>query len=197
MSTHGVRSGRTHLPDSYRLHSTLDLTRDKRAAITIQAGFGLTVVAMIVVALVLDLPFESTLGTALTITITVAACLAYMVVHELTHAVLLWWLTQERPTVAVRLPYLITGSQALLTRGKAVVVALAPLVLYTVVLLDLLRTLPSQFFLTVYVVLVLNVAGSSGDVLQAYAFLRLPQAALIRDDGNVTSVFLPADGEAR
>jgi len=191
MAIHGVRPGQTQLPDSYRLHSTLDLKRDKRAATTIQAGFGLTVAAMIVVALVLDLPFESDLSTALTITITVAACVAYMVVHELTHAALLWWLTKERPTVAVRLPYLITGSQALLTRGRAVVVAVAPLVLYTVLLLGLLWTLPSQFFLTVYIVLVLNVAGSAGDALQAHAFLRLPHAALIRDDGKVTSVFLP------
>lgn len=193
MATYSVRPGRTHLPESYRLHSTLDLKNDERAATTIKAAFGLTVAAMIAMAFVLDLPFESTLSTGLMTAITVAACLVYMVVHELTHAVLLWWLTRERPTVAVRLPYLTTGSQAFVTRGMAVVVALAPLVLYTVVLLNLLRTLPSNFFLTVYVVLVLNVAGSAGDVLQARAFLKLPHVALVRDDGRQTSVFLPAE----
>ncbi|MGC0249836.1 DUF3267 domain-containing protein [Pseudactinotalea sp. Z1748] len=146
---------------------------------------------MIVLALVLDLPFESAFNAGVLTAITVAACLAYIVAHELTHAVLHWWLTREPPTVAVRFPYLVTGSQAVLTRSTAVVVALTPLVLYTLVLLDLLRTLPTSFFLTIYVVLVLNVAGSVGDVLQAHAFVKLPPAALIRDDGEETSVFLP------
>ncbi|WP_454083355.1 DUF3267 domain-containing protein [Georgenia sp. Marseille-Q6866] len=193
MAHRSVRPRRIDLPDSYRLHSTLDLKDDKRAATTIKVAFALTVAAMITLALVLDLPFQSTLSTGASVSITVVACLAYMVVHELTHAALLWWLTRERPTVGVRFPYLITGSQAFLTRGGAVVVALTPLVLYTLVLLDLLRSLPPEFFLTVYVVLVLNVAGSAGDVLQARAFLRLPPAALIRDDGEETSVFLPAE----
>ena len=193
MAHRSVRPRRIDLPDSYRLHSRLDLKDDKRAATTIKVAFALTVAAMIALALVLDLPFQSTLSTGVSVSITVVACLAYMVVHELTHAVVLWWLTRERPTVGVRFPYLITGSQAFLTRGRAVVVALTPLVLYTLVLLDLFRSLPSEFFLTVYVVLVLNVAGSAGDVLQARAFFRLPPEALIRDDGEETSVFLPAE----
>lgn len=183
----------TDLPANYRLQSTLDLKEDKGAATTIKVAFGLAVAAMIVAALVLDLPFQSTLSTGVSVSITVVACLAYMVVHELTHAALLWWLTHERPTIGVRFPYLITGSQAVLTRVEAVVVALTPLVLYTLVLLSLLRSLPSEVFLTVYVVLVLNVAGSAGDVLQARAFLRLPPVALIRDDGEETSVFLPME----
>lgn len=192
MAHYGVRSRRTDLPENYQLHSALDLKKDKRAATTIKVAFTLTVTAMTVLALVLDLPSGSALSTGARVAITVTACLVYMLVHELTHAAMLWWLTQERPTIGVRLPYLITGSPAILTRGRAVVVALTPTVLYTLVLLDLLRTLPSQFFLTVYVVLVLNVAGSAGDVLQAHAFLRLPRTVLIRDDGTETSVFLPA-----
>lgn len=191
MAYRSVRPRGTDLPDNYRLHSTLDLKQDARAVTTIKVSFALIVAAMIVLALVLDLPFESAFDAGVLTAITVAACLVYMVAHELTHAALLWWLTRERPTVAVRFPYLVTGSQAVLTRSTAVVVALTPLVLYTLVLLDLLRTLPTSFFLTVYVVLVLNVAGSVGDVLQAHAFVRLPAAALIRDDGEETSVFLP------
>lgn len=192
MAYSSVRPRRTELPEHYRLHSTLDLKEDKRAATTIKVAFALTVIAMIVLALVLDLPRGDGLSSGVKVLITVAGCLAYMLVHELTHAVMLWWLTQERPTIRVRFPYLITGSPAFLTRAGAVAVALTPGLLYTLVLLDLLRTLPSQLFVTVYVVLVLNVAGSAGDVLQARGFLKLPRTALIRDNGRETSVFLPA-----
>lgn len=124
--------------------------------------------------------------------VTVAACLLFMVLHELTHGLVLWVLTRVPPTYAVRLPYLVTGSQALLRRREAVAVALAPLLLWGAVLLVLLSVVPADLFLTVYVLLALNVAAAAGDVLQAWVFGRLPQGALVRDDGRQTTVYLPA-----
>jgi len=179
------------VPLGYRLHMTLDLRDDRRAAVTIQVSFAVVVAVMVAAALVLDLPLDGPLGPVVTTVLTIGACLAYMALHELTHALLLWMLTHERPSIAVRLPYLVTGSRALLTRATAVVVALAPLAFFTPVLLVLLGALPSRYFLTAYVVLGLNLASSAGDVFQAQAFLRLPGPALIRDDGKQTSVYLP------
>ena len=181
----------TEVPVGYRLHSTLDLKEDPRAAVTIQVGFAAAVAGLVAAALLLDLPLDGSWHPAVVAAVTVAACVVYMVVHEATHGAVLWWLTKVRPTFAVRLPYLVTGSPALISRRQAVVVALTPVVLWGLVLLDLLRDLPAELFLTVYVVLVLNVAGSAGDALQAHAFARLPADALVRDDGRVTEVFLP------
>ena len=181
----------TEVPAGYRLHSTLDLKENPRAAVTIQVGFAAAVAALIAVALLLDLPLDGSWHPAVVAALTVAACLVYMVAHEAIHGVFLWWLTKVRPTFAVRLPYLVTGSPALISRRHAIVVALAPVVLWGLVLLSLVRDLPSELFLTVYVVLVINVASSAGDALQAYAFARLPADALVRDDGRVTQVFLP------
>lgn len=59
--------------------------------------------------------------------------------------------------------------------------------------MTLLVTLPSQFFFSVYIVTILNFAGSSGDYFQAYAVAKLPPTALIQDDGRVTTVYLPAE----
>lgn len=185
------RTAPTDVPAGYRLHATLDLKEDPRAAAVIQVGFASAVAALIAVALLLDLPFDGSWHPAVVAAITAAACVAYMVVHEATHGTALWWLTKVRPTFAVRLPYLVTGSPALISRRQAIAIALAPVVLWGLVLLTLLRDLPAELFLTVYVVLVLNVAGSAGDALQAYAFARLPADALIRDDGRVTTVYLP------
>ena len=191
MTHRGVTAGTDEGLRGHRLHSTLDLKEDRSAATTIQVAFVGTVVAMVVAALALDLPLDSSLSGGVTAVVTVVACIAYMALHELTHALLLWVLTRERPSVAVRLPYIVTGSRTLLTRRTAVVVALAPVVLFTVVLLGLLASLPESLFLPAYVVLGLNLASSAGDVLQARAFLQLPAAALIRDDGATTSVYLP------
>ncbi|WP_143780586.1 DUF3267 domain-containing protein [Ornithinimicrobium sp. CNJ-824] len=148
---------------------------------------------MVGLALLLDLPVDSAWGPWTVALVTVLACLAYMALHELTHAGLLWALTGTRPTVGVRLPYLVTGSQALLSRRTATTVALGPLVLWGLVLLGLLAVVPDQVFLTGYVLAGLNLAGSAGDLLQAWRVGRLPSSALVRDDGRRTTVHLPTD----
>lgn len=176
--------------DEYRLTSTLDLKEDRKAALTVQAGFAVTVAVMVALVPLLDLPMGSAWPGVLVAGVTVVACLAYMVAHELTHGLLLWWLTGARPSFAVRLPYLVTGSQELLTRRVAVTVSLAPLVLWSLVLLSLLPVVPPELFLTWYVVLALNLAASAGDVLQAWLLSHLPRAVRIRDDGRQTTVWV-------
>ena len=179
------------LPSDYRLHLTLDLKEDKSAATAIQVTFVLTAAAMIGLAVLLDFPLASGWSTAVVIVATVAACVFYMVLHELTHGVALGLLSDVPATFAVRLPYLVTGSDAYFNKKSAIAVAVAPAVLWGVVLVVVLLTVPSDLFLTVYVVLTLNLAGSAGDFFQARAISKLPSAALIQDDGEQTSVFVP------
>ncbi|WP_131105478.1 DUF3267 domain-containing protein [Ornithinimicrobium sufpigmenti] len=171
---------------------TLDLKTNRTAALTVQVGVALTVATAIALALLLDLPLDSGWGSGITAVVTVAAVVVYMVGHELTHGAMLWALTRVRPTYAVRLPYLTTGSQALLTRPAAVTVALAPFLLWAVLLSALWLTLPQDGRLTLYVLLALNAAGSVGDAVQAWAFARLAPGSLIRDDGRQTTVFSPS-----
>lgn len=174
-------------PD-HRDPAVLDLEEDRGAGLRVQAGFALVVATMVGLALLLDLPLDSTWAGGTVALVTVLACVVYMALHELTHAALLWVLTRTRPTVGVRLPYLVTGSEALLTRRVAVTVGLGPLVLWGVLLLGLLAVVPADLFLTVYVLVGLNLAGSAGDVLQAWRIGRLPGSVLVRDDGRRTTV---------
>ncbi|GAA2570117.1 DUF3267 domain-containing protein [Pseudonocardia hydrocarbonoxydans] len=151
------------------------------------------VVAAVMVGLgfLLDLPPTGWDGWT-TAAATALACLLYMAVHELTHGAFLWMLSGVRPTVALRVPYLVTGSRAYLDRRAFVVVALAPVVLWGAVLMVLLLTVAPQFLLTVYVVTALNFASSAGDYYQACVVARLPRSVVIQDDGTTTRVFLPA-----
>lgn len=180
------------LPADYRCHSEVDLKADRRAAAGIQVIFVLVVGVMVGLVFVLDLPLDGRWSAGATAAATVVACVVYMAVHELTHAAALRTFSDVAPTVALRFPYLVTGSRAYLNRRAAAVVALAPGAVWGVVLIVLLLTLPQQFFLTVYVVTALNFAGSAGDCVEAHAVARLPQSALIQDDGTATRVFLPA-----
>lgn len=194
MSVRSTTPNTTELPADYRFHTEVDLKANKKVATTIQLAFVAVAVAVVMagLAFVLELPLSSSWNAWATAAGTVAACLTYMAVHELTHVAFLRMFSEARPTVKLRFPYLITGSQAYFNQRTFVVVALAPSVIWGVVLIVLLLTLPPQFFLTVYIVTALNFASSAGDYFQAYAFARLPTAALIQDDGAATRVYLPA-----
>jgi hypothetical protein len=182
-----------NLPAGYDARTTVDLKADVKIAAAIQVGFVVIALVLVGSAYILGFPLSSGLSTWATIVLTVAACLFYMVAHELTHAGLLWFFTRLRPAIALRFPYLIVGGQGYLNRRTFLIVALAPVVIWGLVLVTLLETLPQQFHLSLYIVTVLNFAGSSGDYFQAYAIAKLPPTALVQDNGRVTTVYLPPE----
>lgn len=179
------------LPSNYRESQTIDFKKDRKFAIAIQAIF----VAIAVMAVIIPLLFSVRLGTTwspiLTIPATFLAALIYMAVHEATHGVMLQVLTKVKPSYRVRFPFLTTGNRAYLTRRSTAIVALAPAVLWGVVLSAVLLTIPADFQLTAYILLALNFAGSSGDFVETFVVERLPRNALVKDDGNKIRVFLP------
>nr|THJ68914.1 DUF3267 domain-containing protein [Rhodococcus qingshengii] len=191
--THRMIGNTNVLPAQYAVRTTVDLKTDRKIAAAIQVVVISIAVVLVGLALILDFPFSSDFSTWVTIVMTVVACLFYMVVHELTHAGFLWLFSRTRPAVMLRIPYLAVGGRGYLNTRSFLVVALAPVVVWGFVLVTLLLTLPSQFFFSVYVVTILNFAGSSGDYFQAYAVAKIPSSALIQDDGRVTTVYLPAE----
>ena len=181
------------LPPGFEVSTTVDLKSDRKIAVAIQVVFVSIVVVLVGLALILGFPLSSGFSTWATIVGTVVACLIYMVVHELTHAGFLWLFSRMRPAIALRFPYLTVGGRGYLNTRSFLVVDLAPVLFWGLVLVTLLLALPSEFFFSVYVVTILNFAGSSGDYFQAYAIAKLPPTALIQDDGSVTTVYLPAE----
>lgn len=179
------------LPSSYLKHLTVDLKKDRRLAVAVRGIFVLVALSAVVAALLIDLPRDPSWGPAVTIPVTLAACLVYMAVHEATHGVVLQLLTKVKPSYAVRFPFLTTGNHAYLTRRSAVTVALAPSVLWGIVLILALFTLPQDYLLSAYILLTLNFAGSAGDFVEVYVVSRQQHDALVKDDGNQINVFLP------
>ena len=180
------------LPSAYLQYLTVDLKKDRKAAVAVQGIFVLVVLLAAAAALLLDVPLATSWGPAVTIPVMLAACLVYMAVHEATHGVALQLLTKARPSYAVRFPFLTTGNHAYLTRRSTVIVALAPAVIWGVVLFIALLTLPADYLLSTYILLTLNFAGSAGDFVEVYVVSRQQQDALVKDDGNQIHVFVPA-----
>lgn len=179
------------LPANYRAHLTVDLKKDKKLAFPVQGIFVLISLVAVGAALLLGLPLGTDWAPVVTLFVTLAACLVYMAVHEATHGVTLQLLTRVSPSYKVRFPFLTTGNRAYLTRRSAVIVALAPAVVWGIVLLAALLTLPDDYRLTAYILLALNFAGSAGDFVEVRVVSRQRPEALVQDDGSKIHVFLP------
>ena len=184
------------LPSNYRQHMTVDLKKDRRFAVAVQGIFVLVVLLAAAAVLLLDLPTTTSWPHLVTIPVTLAVCIVYMAVHEMTHGVALQLLTKVKPSYAVRFPFLTTGNHAFLTRRSAVLVALAPATIWGIALVVALLTLPPDYLLSAYILLTLNFAGSAGDFVEVYVVSRQQQDALVKDDGNQIHVFLPGNSSS-
>ena len=80
---------------------------------------------------------------------------------------------------------------AYLTRRTAVIVALTPCLAWGIVLLVALLTVPADYRLTAYILLVLNFAGSAGDYLEVYVVHQQQPDALVQDNGDSVHIFVP------
>ncbi len=181
------------LPATYREHRAVNL-KDKKFTVAVQGIFLVVALAALGVALLRLLPLDTSWSSVLTIPVTLVACIIYMAAHEATHGVLLHMLTKVKPFYAVRFPFLTTGNHAYLTRRSAVIVALAPAVIWGIILIAALSAAPQDYRLTVYILLALNFAGSAGDYVEVYVVTRQQPDALVQDDGNKVRVFIPRDG---
>ena len=85
--------------------------------------------------------------------------------------------------------YAFAGSNDYYDKRSYIVIALAPIVVWGVVLLVLNLLVPVQWFWIVYWVQVSNISGAAGDLYVTYRFSRLPQDILVQDYGVGMTVY--------
>ncbi|WP_018298125.1 DUF3267 domain-containing protein [Corynebacterium lubricantis] len=183
-------SATSQLPANYVLDHTINIQQDDKAKI--QGYFIAIALVAFAIALLFDLPITSDWHTGVVIVITIIAVVVYLALHEATHGIVAKWLTQTPSTYSFSFPFLRTSNTGFLTRRGLAAVSLAPVAVWGVVLLLALLVVPEDFRMTLYILLALNFAGSSGDCIEAAAALKQPENTLLRDNGDELEVYLPA-----
>jgi len=176
------------LPSGYLQYSTINLS-DRKTAIKIQYVFIGVAFLFFVGARLLDFPLSSSYSGWITALITVSLCLAYMFIHELTHGLFIQLISHQKPKYNLSFPYLTTGVDVYLNKRSFIIVCLAPVVIWGLILTGILIMVPEAWFLIVYIVLIVNFAGSAGDYFQFLKALGIPDDALLKDDGHLTVVY--------
>ena len=177
------------LPTNYELSKKIDLKKDNKLNSIIQIIFILIAIVFVGFAIIFKLPIKNEFNAFKNIVITVGLVFLYMIVHELTHGIFIQVLSKEKPNYNFRFPFLTTGSNVYYNKKSFIIIALAPVIVWGIILLLALFVVPQYLFMSVYIVLGLNFAGSAGDYVQVVSFSKLSNTTLLYDDGNETSVY--------
>ena len=175
------------LPRGYRFAGTLDFMRNRAQVVSVlKLALALTALPLIA-GLIAAPPKPSLRGFIDTWYLWPATALmlvAYIALHELVHGAAMFALSGVKPVFGIRLPYAYAGSTAWFDRRSHVITALAPLIVWGIVLQILISRLPGMWFWPLWIVQISNLSGSAGDIYCAWALLRMDGRLLIQDTGT-------------
>ena len=85
--------------------------------------------------------------------------------------------------------YAYAGSDDYYSKGAYIFIALAPVVLWGVVLLATNLFMPREWFWVVYFIQICNISGAAGDFFVTFKFSRMPSDILVKDYGVGMEVY--------
>lgn len=188
------------LPAGCRQIYAVDLQKNKKLALGINA-LALAVGLLMIAGMAFAVPFGTLLagqdglpGLLLRLAVLCAGMLLYVILHEWVHGQVMKFYGARTVAFGFTGLYAYAGSKEdYFTRGAYLVIALAPLVVWGIVLLAVNLLVGREWFWVVYLIQVINVSGAMGDVFVAVKFARMPRNILIHDDGVSMRVYLPED----
>jgi len=179
----------TQLPAGYKQILHIDLQNDKKLMLIVNVLAVVISVVMIVVA-AFFMPLSR--FWAFNLTQLVVLCLgfiAYMVLHELVHGITMRCFSEAKVKYGFTGMYAFAGSDAYYCRKHYVIIALAPIVVWGIVLGILNFAVPNNWFYVVYLIQLGNISGAAGDLYVSWCFRKLPADILVRDTGVAMTVF--------
>ena len=184
------------LPGGYRERLTIDLQKDRKTAHTVSIAAAVVMLALLwighrLVPIGLFLPAGEAPGMSfLRLLVMLLGMAAYLVLHELTHAAAMKLCGAGKLRFGFTGAYAYAGSEGDYFGKRAYAfIALAPLVLWTLLLTLPLLAVPRAWFWAVYFIQVANISGSAGDVYVTLRMAGLPETILIRDTGLNMTVY--------
>ena len=173
----------------YKECTKIDLVKNKKEALLVNI-YGIiimVVMAVFIPLLIMGGIIEFNLETTFPIffIVLLISLILYIPLHEIVHGIVLKKYTDEKLSFGWKLVYAYCGSkEAVVDRKEYYAVALAPLLVFSVVFISLMVLNPS-LSLVWYVMEIMNVSGSVGDI---YVSIKLRKEKsrdiLITDSGT-------------
>ncbi len=184
------------LPNGFEEIEKVDLKSNKKQAAIVNIAAIVIAAAMILIAHFFIVPIteffdmDSGIGAYMVrISVFLASMVLYIILHELVHGIAMKICGTRKVKYGFTGMYAFACSDDHYDRSAYIFIALAPIVLWGIVLAVLNLFVSEQWFWAVYYLQVMNISGAAGDMYVTFKFLMLPKDILIKDHGVGMTVY--------
>lgn len=188
-------SARSTLPENYREIFSVDLQKNTKTAVWIQV-LSLAIAAAMAVPMHFVVPittlFDMQDGLGfylLRFAVFLALMVAYLFLHEMVHGIAMKHFGTKKVKFGFTGLYAFAGSDDYYDKRSYRVIALAPIVVWGVVLAVVNALVPDTWFWVIYWTQIANISGAAGDLYVTVKFSRLPADILVQDSGVRMTVY--------
>jgi hypothetical protein len=185
----------TYLPEGYMEKFQINLQKDPATAKKVNIGGGI-VMAVMILGGNFHIPITKLYGDGslsdvmLRLGVLILGYIAYIVLHELTHAAVMKAVGGKEVKFGFTGLYAFAGSSVdYFDKIAYRCIALAPLILWGIIFGILTLVLPGSWFWVVWFLQAGNIGGAAGDVYVTARLWKEPSTILIRDTGVDATVF--------
>ena len=185
------------LPAGYGKLRDIDLKNNRRELLTVNV-MSLIIAAVMAVAGHLAVPFQRLFDMSrpaayfARFAVLLVGMVAYIVLHEAVHGVVMYRCCPVRPTFGFTGMYAYAGSTAYFNRRSYIVIALAPVVVWGAVLAVITALAAEPWFWVAYFIQIINISGAAGDLYVTSLMLSMPEDILVQDAGVSMTVYAPS-----
>lgn len=183
------------LPEGYREIYSVNLQKDKKAALIVNIAALILMVIFVIIG-ILIVPISYTFdndGSIVTVWLKTIAVLAgmivYFILHELVHGITMKHYGANKVKYGFTGLYAFAGCEEYFSKKPYIVIALAPIVVWGVVLAAICCFVPKSWFWVVYFIQIMNLSGAAGDLYVTCKFSKFPKDILIKDTGVEMKVY--------
>lgn len=183
------------LPVGYKEIFSVNLQKDKKIATIINVGAILIAVLMAVPMnfyIQISTLFDFTQGVKNYFTrfiVLMVSMIAYLILHEAVHGVAMKICGTKKVKYGFTGLYAYAGSDDFYDKKSYIFIALAPVVLWGIVLAVVNCFVSQNWFWVVYLIQISNISGAAGDIYVTAKFSKMPDDILVTDCGVGMTVY--------
>jgi len=183
------------LPEGFRQIFSVNLQKDKKAALIVNFAALLIAVVMAVpmhfhISVFTMFDFSDGIGMYfLRFGVFLLYFVAYIILHEAVHGIAMKYFGSKHVKYGFTGLYAFAGCDDYFDKKSYIIIALAPIVVWGIVLAVICAVVPESWFWVAYWVQISNISGAAGDIYVTVKFSKMPKDILITDSGIEMKVF--------
>lgn len=183
------------LPEGYKEIFSVNMQTDKKTMLIVN-GLALVITA----AIAIPMHFHISIATLfdmengfgmyiLRFAVMIISMVLYIVLHELVHGITMKLFGTKKVKYGFTGMYAFAGSDDYYDKTSYIVIAMAPIVVWGVVIAIINVLVPNEWFWVVYIIQIANISGAAGDLYVTAKFLKMPKDILVHDNGVSMTVY--------